>query len=109
MVPASVVDVVLAQLMPLLEAGDIVMDGGNSYYRDNVRRATELRQNGVHYMDVGASGGVAGLDRGYCLMIGGEKDIVRHLDPVFTALAPGLGAVPRTPGRHKPEATAKQG
>ncbi len=109
MVPAAVVDEVLARLVPLLEEGDIVIDGGNSYYRDDVRRATELRRQGLHYVDVGTSGGVAGLERGYCLMIGGEKDIVRHLDPVFAALAPGLGTAPRTPGRHKPDATAEQG
>jgi len=109
MVPAAVVDEVLARLVPLLEAGDIVIDGGNSYYRDDVRRATELRRQGVHYVDVGTSGGVAGLERGYCPMIGGEKDIVRHLDPVFAALAPGLGTAPRTLGRHKPDATAEQG
>ena len=109
MVPATVVDEVLAQLIPLLEAGDIVIDGGNSYYRDDIRRAAELKQNGVHYVDVGTSGGVAGLERGYCLMIGGEKDIVQHLDPVFATLAPGVGTAPRTPGRHKPDATAEQG
>ncbi len=109
MVPATVVDELLAQLLPLLEAGDIVIDGGNSYYRDDIRRAAELQQHGMHYVDVGTSGGVAGLERGYCLMIGGEKDIVRHLDPVFATLAPGVGAAPRTPGRHKPDATAEQG
>lgn len=81
MVPAMVVDEVLAQLLPLLEARDIVIDGGNSYYRDDIRRVAELQQNGMHYVDVGTSGGVAGLERGYCLMIGGENDIVRHLDP----------------------------
>ena len=109
MLPATVVDEVLAQLVPRLEAGDIVIDGGNSYYRDDIRRAAELRQHGVHYVDVGTSGGVAGLERGYCLMIGGEKDIVHHLDPVFAALAPGVGTVPRTSGREKPHATAEQG
>lgn len=109
MVPATVVDEMLAQLLPLLEAGDILIDGGNSYYRDDVRRAAQLQHNGLHYVDVGTSGGIAGLERGYCLMIGGEKDIVRHLDPVFATLAPGVGAAPRTPGRHKPEATAEQG
>jgi 6-phosphogluconate dehydrogenase len=81
MVPATAVDGVLAQLVPLLEAGDIVIDGGNSYYRDDIRRAAGLQQNGVHYVDAGTSGGVAGLERGYCLMIGGEKEIVQHLDP----------------------------
>lgn len=109
MVPATVVDEVLAQLVPLLEAGDIVVDGGNSHYRDDVRRAAELQRNGVHYVDVGTSGGVAGLERGYCLMIGGERAIVQRLDPVFAALAPGVGAAPRTPGRRKPDATAEQG
>jgi len=95
--------------VPLLEAGDIVIDGGNSYYRDDIRRAVELQQHGLHYVDVGTSGGVAGLERGYCLMIGGEKDIVQHLDPVFATLAPGVGTAPRTPGRHKPDASAEQG
>jgi 6-phosphogluconate dehydrogenase len=109
MVPATIVDEVLAQLVPLLDADDIVIDGGNSYYRDDIRRAAELQQDGVHYVDVGTSGGVAGLERGYCLMIGGEKDIVQHLDPVFVALAPGVGTIPRTPGRYKPDATAEQG
>lgn len=109
MVPATVVDEVLAKLVPLLEAGDIVIDGGNSYYRDDVRRAAELQQHGMHYVDVGTSGGVAGLDRGYCLMIGGEKDIVQHLDPIFATLAPGVGTAPLTPGRHKPDASADQG
>ena len=109
MVPAIVVDEVLAQLVPLLEAGDIVIDGGNSYYRDGIRRAAELQQHGLHYVDVGTSGGVAGLERGYCLMIGGEKDIVRHLDPVFATLVPGVGTAPRTPGRDKPGASAEQG
>jgi 6-phosphogluconate dehydrogenase len=109
MVPATVVDEVLAQLIPRLEAGDIVIDGGNSYYRDDIRRAAELQRNGLHYVDVGTSGGVAGLERGYCLMIGGEKNIVQRLDPVFATLAPGEGAAPPTPGRHKPGATAQQG
>jgi len=109
MVPATVVDEVLAHLVPLFEAGDIVIDGGNSYYRDDIRRAAELQQAGLHYVDVGTSGGVAGLERGYCLMIGGERDIVRHLDPVFATLAPGVGTAPRTPGRHKPDASAEQG
>ncbi len=109
MVPATVVDEVLAQLVPLLEAGDIVIDGGNSYYRDDIRRAAELQQRGLHHVDAGTSGGVAGLERGYCLMIGGEKDIVQHLDPVFATLAPGVGTAPRTPGRDKPGASAEQG
>jgi 6-phosphogluconate dehydrogenase len=109
MVPASIVDDVLSNLAPLLEAGDIVIDGGNSYYRDDIRRAAELHKSAVHYVDVGTSGGVAGLERGYCLMIGGEKDIVQHLDPVFAALAPGVGKASRTPGRNKPGATGEQG
>ena len=109
MVPSSAVDEVLAQLVPLLEAGDIVIDGGNSYYRDDIRRAAQLQQHGVHHVDVGTSGGVMGLERGYCLMIGGEKAIVQHLDPVFVALAPGVGTAPRTPGRNKPDATSEQG
>jgi len=109
MVPATVVDEVLAQLLPLLEAGDMVIDGGNSYYRDDIQRAAELQHKGMHYVDVGTSGGVAGLERGYCLMIGGEQDIVRHLNPVFATLAPGVGTAARTPGRDKPDATAEQG
>lgn len=109
MVPAAAVDEVLEQLTPLLEPGDIVIDGGNSYYRDDIHRATQLQQQGVHYVDVGTSGGVAGLERGYCLMIGGEGDIVRHLDPIFAALAPGVDAAPRTLGRDKPGTTAEQG
>jgi 6-phosphogluconate dehydrogenase len=109
MVPATVVDEVLMRLIPLLEEGDIIIDGGNSYYRDDVRRAAELQEQGVHYVDVGTSGGVAGLERGYCLMIGGEKDTIRHLDPVFASLAPGVGMAPGTPGRDKPDATADRG
>jgi 6-phosphogluconate dehydrogenase len=109
MVPATVVDEVLTRLIPLLEEGDIVLDGGNSYYRDDIRRAAELRRQKLQYVDVGTSGGVAGLQRGYCLMIGGEKDTIRHLDPVFSSLAPGVGTAPRTPGRDKPDATADRG
>jgi 6-phosphogluconate dehydrogenase len=109
MVPAMVVDDVLASLVPLLEAGDIVIDGGNSYYRDDIRRAAAARRHGVQYVDVGTSGGVAGLERGYCLMIGGEKAVVQQLDSVFATLAPGVGTAPRTPGRDKPDATAEQG
>lgn len=109
MVPATVVDEVLTRLLPLLEEDDIVIDGGNSYYRDDIRRAAELRRQKLHYVDVGTSGGVAGLQRGYCLMIGGEKGTIRHLDPVFSALAPGVGTAPRTPGRDKPDATADRG
>ncbi len=109
MVPAAVVDQELAVLVPLLEAGDIVIDGGNSYYRDDIRRGAELKPRGIHYVDVGTSGGVAGLERGYCLMIGGEKEIVQHLAPIFATLAPGVDAAPRTPGRQKRDGTAEQG
>ena len=98
MVPAAVVDPVLASLVPLLETGDIVVDGGNSYYHDDIRRAEELRAKGLHYVDVGVSGGVWGLERGYCHMIGGEPEVVQHLDPIFRSLAPGLDAAPRTAG-----------
>jgi 6-phosphogluconate dehydrogenase len=99
MVPAAVVDQTLGDIVPLLAAGDIVIDGGNSYYRDDVRRGAALKASGIHYLDVGTSGGIAGLDRGYCLMIGGEAAIFEHLRPVFSALAPGVGAIARTPGR----------
>ena len=109
MVPAAVVDQELEALVPLLEAGDIVIDGGNSFYRDDVRRGAELNQRGIHYVDVGTSGGVAGLERGYCLMIGGEKDIVSHLNPIFASLAPGVDTAPRTPGRDDSRSTAEQG
>tara|TARA_R110002049_G_scaffold232546_2_gene405153 strand:+ start:1638 stop:2624 length:987 start_codon:yes stop_codon:yes gene_type:complete len=109
MVPAAVVDEVLAQLMPLLEANDIVIDGGNSNYQDDIRRATELKAQGLHYLDVGTSGGIAGLKRGYCLMIGGESDIVSHLDSIFASLAPGVSAAPPTPGRAPSTGTADQG
>jgi 6-phosphogluconate dehydrogenase len=109
MVPAAVVDQELAKLVPLLEAGDIVMDGGNSYYRDDIRRGGELKHHGIHYVDVGTSGGVAGYDRGYCLMIGGEKEIVQHLAPIFSTLAPGIGAATPTPGRQISDSTADQG
>ncbi|HEY2862732.1 MAG TPA: decarboxylating 6-phosphogluconate dehydrogenase [Casimicrobiaceae bacterium] len=109
MVPAAVVDQALAQLTPLLEAGDIVIDGGNSYYRDDIRRAAALKSRKIHHVDIGTSGGVAGLERGYCLMIGGEKEIVDHLGPILTTLAPGIDAAPRTPGRPKHRSTAEQG
>ena len=109
MVPAAVVDDTIAELLPELEAGDILIDGGNSYYVDDIRRAKKLATLGVHYVDVGTSGGVWGLDRGYCMMIGGETEIVRHLDPLFSALAPGIGDVPRTAGRESTEGTAEQG
>ena len=99
MVPAAVVDQVLGDLVPMLDSGDIVVDGGNSHYRDDIRRGDELRTLGIHYLDVGISGGVKGLDRGYFLMIGGESDIVAHLRPVFSSLAPGISAAARTPGR----------
>ena len=109
MLPAAVVDQELTVLAPLLEAGDIVIDGGNSYYRDDMRRGAELKQKGIHYVDVGTSGGTAGLERGYCLMIGGEQEIVSHLIPIFTSLAPGVNAAPRTPGRENCDSTAEQG
>ena len=109
MVPAAVVDRSLADLLPLLEAGDTVVDGGNSYYVDDLRRAGELARKGIRYVDVGTSGGVWGLERGYCMMIGGEQDVVSRLDPVFRCLAPGRGDVPRTPGREKLGGTAEEG
>jgi 6-phosphogluconate dehydrogenase len=109
MVPAGVVDQTLAGLVDKLESGDTVIDGGNSYYHDDIRRAAELRAKGLHYVDVGTSGGVWGLERGFCLMIGGETPVVRHLDPIFAALAPGMGDIERTPGREKLGGTAEQG
>jgi 6-phosphogluconate dehydrogenase len=109
MVPAGVVDKSIADLLPLLEKDDIVIDGGNSYYIDDIRRAKELAAKGIHYVDVGTSGGVWGLDRGYCMMIGGEKDVVTNLDPIFATLAPGRGEIPRTPGREKLGGTSEQG
>ena len=108
MVPAAVVDETLQTLVPLLATGDIVIDGGNSYYRDDIRRACKLRAEGIAHVDVGTSGGVWGRERGYCLMVGGDEDVVRHLDPVFAALAPGQDAAPLTPGRHS-TSTAEQG
>ena len=96
-------------MLPLLEAGDILIDGGNSYYVDDIRRAKELASKGIHYVDVGTSGGVWGLERGYCMMIGGESDVVRRLDPIFATLAPGIGNLPRTPGRENLGGTAEQG
>ena len=109
MVPAAAVDSTLAPLTPLLEADDAVIDGGNTYYLDDLRRARALAPKGIHYLDVGVSGGIWGLQRGYCLMIGGEAGPVRRLDPVFAALAPGIDAAPRTPGREKLGGTAEQG
>jgi 6-phosphogluconate dehydrogenase len=110
MVPAAAVDKAIADLIPLLEAGDILIDGGNSYYVDDIRRAKELAPKKVHYVDVGTSGGVWGLERGYCMMIGGEPEVVKHLDPILATLAPGRGdEVPRTPGREKIGGTAEQG
>ena len=109
MVPAGVVDETISTLAPLLTKGDILIDGGNSYYIDDIRRATELASKGIHYVDVGTSGGVWGLERGYCLMIGGEAKVVEHLDPIFRTLAPGAGEIPRTPGREKLGGTAEFG
>ena len=109
MVPAAAVDGTIADLLPLLEAGDTIIDGGNSYYIDDIRRAKELAGKKIHYVDVGTSGGVWGLERGYCMMIGGEKEIVDRLDPIFRTLAPGTGDVPLTPGREKIRGTAEQG
>jgi len=109
MVPAAVVDKTIASLAPLLDSGDIIIDGGNSYYIDDIRRAKELTAKGIHYVDVGTSGGVWGLDRGYCMMIGGENEVVGGLDPIFRRLAPGAGDIPRTPGRAKEDGTAELG
>src|ERR1700722_7994822 len=109
MVPTGAVDNVIADLLPHIERGDILVDGGNSYYIDDIRRAKNLTSKGIHYVDVGTSGGVWGLERGYCMMIGGEVEAVRQLDPIFATLAPGAGAIPRTPGREKMDGTAEQG
>ena len=110
MVPAAVVDSTLNELAALLEANDIIIDGGNSYYVDDIRRAQELKAKGIHYVDVGTSGGVWGMERGYCQMIGGENEIVAHLDPIFKTLSPGRGASTRTPGREAAgEGTAEEG
>ena len=109
MVPAAAVDATIGELVPHLASGDILIDGGNSYYVDDIRRAQELGEKGIHYVDVGTSGGVWGLERGYCLMIGGEKAVVGHLDPIFLRLAPGAGELPRTPGRPTMGGTAEQG
>jgi len=109
MVPAAVVDQTIGDLSPHLDPGDIVIDGGNSYYIDDIRRAKELTPKRIHYVDVGTSGGVWGLERGYCMMIGGENEVIERLDPIFAALAPGRGDIPRTPGREKLDGTAEQG
>ena len=109
MVPAAAVDATIKDLVPLLAPGDILIDGGNSYYVDDIRRAQELGPKGIHYVDVGTSGGVWGRERGYCLMIGGEPAVVKHLDPIFAQLAPGAGDIPRTPGREAVNGTAERG
>ena len=109
MIPAAAVDETIADLSSYLESGDILVDGGNSYYVDDIRRSKELASKGIHYVDVGTSGGIRGLERGYCQMIGGDKAVVEHLDPIFSALAPGLGNIARTPGREKSGGTAEQG
>ena len=109
MIPAAVVDQTIAGIVPYLEAGDILIDGGNSYYIDDIRRAKQLAPKGIHYVDVGTSGGVWGLERGYCMMIGGPDAAVQHLDPIFKTIAPGIGDIPRTPGREKMGGTAEQG
>ena len=109
MVPAAVVDATIADLLPRLSKADILIDGGNSYYIDDIRRANELSSKGIHYVDVGTSGGVWGLERGYCQMIGGETQVVKHLDPIFKTLAPGRGQIERTPGREKAPGTAEEG
>ena len=109
MVPAGAVDSTIAGLLPHLERGDILIDGGNSFYVDDIRRARELGPKGIHYVEVGTSGGVWGLERGYCMMIGGEADAVAHLNPLFATLAPGRGDIPRTPGRNAGAGSAEEG
>ena len=109
MVPAAAVDSTIEELLPLLQTGDTIIDGGNSYYIDDIRRAKHIAPKGIHYVDVGTSGGVWGLDRGYCMMIGGEKEIVQHLDPIFRTLAPGIGDIPRTTGRPENQGTSEIG
>jgi 6-phosphogluconate dehydrogenase len=109
MVPAAAVDPTIAELAPQLEAGDILIDGGNSYYIDDIRRARDLAAKKIRYVDVGTSGGVWGLERGYCMMIGGDVDTIKHLDPIFATLAPGIGDIDRTPGRENLDGTAEQG
>jgi 6-phosphogluconate dehydrogenase len=109
MIPAGVVEETIAEIAPHLESGDILIDGGNSYYIDDIRRAKELSAKGIQYVDVGTSGGVWGLERGYCMMIGGPQAAVEHLDPIFKAIAPGIGDIPRTPGRKDGTGTAEEG
>jgi len=109
MVPAAVVDRAIDDLVPLLQAGDVIIDGGNSHHQDDIARARRLAASGLHYVDMGTSGGVWGLERGYCLMIGGEAEVVARLDPLFAALAPGLGTIPRTPGAERRSRTAERG
>jgi 6-phosphogluconate dehydrogenase len=109
MVPAAAVDDMIGKLLPHLNSGDVLIDGGNSYYIDDIRRAKELAAKGIHYADVGTSGGVWGLERGYCMMIGGENAIVKHLDPIFATLAPGIGDISRTIGREPKDGTAEDG
>src|SRR5207247_2523514 len=109
MVPAAAVDKTITDIASYMEPGDILVDGGNSYYVDDLRRSKELVPKGIHYVDVGTSGGVKGLERGYCLMIGGETKVIEHLDPIFSALAPGVGDIERTRGREKLAGTAEQG
>jgi 6-phosphogluconate dehydrogenase len=109
MVPAAYVDASIAELAPLLQRGDVIIDGGNSNHVDDIARAERLKAQGIHYVDMGTSGGVWGLERGYCLMIGGEADVVARLDPIFATLAPGAGTVARTPGRSGPQSTAERG
>jgi len=109
MVPAAFAGDTVAELAALCESGDILIDGGNSYYRDDIDRAEALEPKGIHYVDVGTSGGIFGLERGFCMMIGGEDTVVKHLDPIFRTLAPGVESAPRTPGRHGPPAQAEHG
>ena len=109
MVPAAVVDETIAGLLPYLERGDILIDGGNSYYVDDIKRSNDLAPKKIHYVDIGTSGGVWGLERGYCMMIGGEKEVIEHINPLLSALAPGIGDVTRTPGRESLDGTAEQG
>ncbi|MDY6948388.1 MAG: decarboxylating 6-phosphogluconate dehydrogenase [Pseudomonadota bacterium] len=109
MVPVAIVDAIIEDLLPYLEAGDTLIDGGNSHYVDDIRRSKALASRDVHYVDVGTSGGVLGLERGYCMMIGGEREIVQRLDPIFATLAPGMGNIERTPGREQLAGTAERG